>query len=149
MNPASDVFAIAAHLHVLLRRKTGRVTDTEWMATNADYAREIVRHAREKAGEDGHAELLPWADKLEVAIAHIGAAPAARKPMLQAAADTLRAGQVSPQAARQAPTPRAGGFANSVPGHNSGFIESALLSAFGAPRKDGEEPDARYVGGIR
>jgi hypothetical protein len=43
----TDVFAIAAHLHVLLRRKTGRVTDTEWMATNADYAREIVRHARE------------------------------------------------------------------------------------------------------
>ncbi|MDO8770278.1 MAG: hypothetical protein Q7K57_16555 [Burkholderiaceae bacterium] len=26
---------IAAHLHVLLRRKTGRVTDTEWMASNA------------------------------------------------------------------------------------------------------------------
>ena len=31
----SDKLAIAAHLHVLLRRKTGRVTDTEWMAVNA------------------------------------------------------------------------------------------------------------------
>ena len=30
----SDKLAIAAHLHVLLRRKTGRVTDTEWMAAN-------------------------------------------------------------------------------------------------------------------
>ena len=39
----SDKLAIAAHLHVLLRRKTGRVTDTEWMAVNADYAQEIVR----------------------------------------------------------------------------------------------------------
>ena len=28
--PDSDKLAIAAHLHVLLRRKTGRVTDTEW-----------------------------------------------------------------------------------------------------------------------
>jgi hypothetical protein len=25
----SELFAIAAHLHVLLRRRTGRVTDTE------------------------------------------------------------------------------------------------------------------------
>ena len=33
--PESDRLAIAAHLHVLLRRKTGRVTDTEWMAANA------------------------------------------------------------------------------------------------------------------
>ncbi len=31
----SEKIAIAAHLHVLLRRKTGRVTDTEWMASNA------------------------------------------------------------------------------------------------------------------
>ena len=48
----SDKLAIAAHLHVLLRRKTGRVTDTEWMAANADYAQEIVRFARQRATED-------------------------------------------------------------------------------------------------
>ena len=45
----SDKLAIAAHLHVLLRRKTGRVTDTEWMAGNAEYAMEIVRFARQHA----------------------------------------------------------------------------------------------------
>ena len=28
----NDRLAIAAHLHVLLRRNTGRVTDTEWLA---------------------------------------------------------------------------------------------------------------------
>jgi hypothetical protein len=52
--PSSEKIAIAAHLHVLLRRKTGRVTDTEWMAGNHEYAAEIARFAREKAAP-GHA----------------------------------------------------------------------------------------------
>lgn len=144
----TDVFAIAAHLHVLLRRKTGRVTDTEWLAGNAEYAREIVRFTREKAAAGEHADLLALADKLETAIP-LMAAPG-RKPLLQAAADTLKAGQVSAATAQRAATPRSGGFANSMPaGPNSGFIESTLNSVFGGPRKEGEDPDARYVGGIR
>jgi hypothetical protein len=49
----SERLAIAARLHVLLRRKTGRVTDTEWLAVNAEYAAEIVRFARERALEPG------------------------------------------------------------------------------------------------
>jgi DNA-binding PucR family transcriptional regulator len=65
---ASEKLAIAAHLHVLLRRKTGRVTDTQWMADNAEYATEIVRFARQSAQEDGHVELVAWADKLEQAV---------------------------------------------------------------------------------
>lgn len=64
----SERLAIAAHLHVLLRRMTGRVTDTEWMAGNLEYAAEIARFARERAREDGHAELAEWADKLEQAV---------------------------------------------------------------------------------
>ena len=71
----SEKVAIAAHLHVLLRRKTGRVTDTEWMATNAEYANEIVRFARTRAKEDGHADLGEWADKLALAV--LPATPAA------------------------------------------------------------------------
>ncbi len=55
--PDADKLAIAAHLHVLLRRKTGRVTDTEWMAVNAEYALEIVRFARQHAQEDNVPEL--------------------------------------------------------------------------------------------
>ena len=39
----SERVAVAAHLHVVLRRKTGRVTDTEWMACNLEYATEIIR----------------------------------------------------------------------------------------------------------
>jgi len=64
----NDALATAAHLHVLLRRKTGRVTDTEWMASNADYAQAMVRWAREKAETDGHTELLPLADRLEALV---------------------------------------------------------------------------------
>lgn len=65
----SEKLAIAAHLHVLLRRKTGRVTDTEWMASNVEYAVEVVRFARASAQEDGHPDLAEWADKLEAALA--------------------------------------------------------------------------------
>jgi hypothetical protein len=75
---SNEKVAIAAHLHVLLRRKTGRVTDTEWMAANAEYATEIVRFARTKALEEGHSDLAEWAGKLEMAV--LGLAADARRP---------------------------------------------------------------------
>lgn len=65
----NEAFAAAAHLHVLLRRTTGRVTDTEWMVVNAEYARAIVRFARDKAASDGLHDLLPLADRLEALVA--------------------------------------------------------------------------------
>jgi hypothetical protein len=65
MHLNSEKLAIAAHLHVLLRRKSGRVTDTEWMASNREYAAEIVRFARTKATEEGQPDLADWAGKLE------------------------------------------------------------------------------------
>ena len=49
----NELFAVAAHLHVVLRRKTGRVTDTEWMTANADYAREIVRYLEARPAYSG------------------------------------------------------------------------------------------------
>jgi hypothetical protein len=61
---ANEKISIAAHLHVLLRRKTGRVTDTEWMASNREYALEMVRFARQKAVEEDHPELGVWANRL-------------------------------------------------------------------------------------
>ena len=54
MMSSNEKLAIAAHLHVLMRRKTGRVTDTEWMASNPAYAAEIIRLAHLKAAEGGH-----------------------------------------------------------------------------------------------
>jgi hypothetical protein len=78
--------AIAAHLHVLMRRKMGRVTDTEWMASNAEYATEIVRLARASAVQDGHADLAEWADKLEAAVLKAHTGVAAVRPSAAAAA---------------------------------------------------------------
>jgi len=49
---SDEKFAVAAHLYVLLRRKSGRVIDTVWMAQNADYALEVLRVARAQADAD-------------------------------------------------------------------------------------------------
>ncbi len=150
----SEKIAIAAHLHVLLRRKTGRVTDTEWMAQNLEYAAEIVRFARVKAMEDGHPDLAEWAGKLERAMSE--PQKAAARPLAQAAVETIRQNQAVNS--RPAPLP----FADSkgaVPtpeeaaefGHSafaeSGFLESTFEP--GKPRKVRDPNAPRYVGGIR
>jgi len=87
--PDSDKLAIAAHLHVLLRRKTGRVTDTEWMAVNAEYAMEIVRFARQRAQEDNVPELAEWADRLDHVL-HATPTGAPRRPFLDVATQAVR-----------------------------------------------------------
>jgi hypothetical protein len=56
-----QVFAIAARLHVVMRRAMGRVTDVEWMIHNRDYAREMIRLARGCTDP----ELRELADKFE------------------------------------------------------------------------------------
>jgi hypothetical protein len=132
----SQKLAIAAHLHVLLRRKTGRVTDTEWMAENPDYAREVVRFARAKALEDGHVELAEWADKLERAM--LAPTPAAPRPLVQTAAQLLREREAA------APPPaRNSDFGQSTFGPTPPFAESGFV------RKPKEPEEPRYVGGIR
>lgn len=100
--PDSDKLAIAAHLHVLLRRKTGRVTDTEWMAANTEYALEIVRFARERAREDGVPELGEWADRLDHAL-HAAPPAAARRPLLDVAAQAMRQRVAPPEPAPEVP----------------------------------------------
>lgn len=69
----SERVAIAARLHVALRRKTGRVTDTEWMAVNVEYAAEIVRFARAQAAERQDQELADIAKRLEEVMAPLAA----------------------------------------------------------------------------
>ncbi|KOR30703.1 hypothetical protein TI04_04550 [Achromatium sp. WMS2] len=49
MSNYNERLAIAARLHSLLRSKTGRITDTAWLAINADYAAEIIRFTRARA----------------------------------------------------------------------------------------------------
>ena len=82
----SEKLGIAAHLHVLMRRRLERVTDVEWMVRNRDYALEVIRLCR--ASE--HAELHPWADKLEGAFAAVEPPPA--KPVDDKSAGQTGAG---------------------------------------------------------
>lgn len=87
---ASELLAVAAHLHVLLRRNCGRVTDTEWLAQNAEYAAEIIRFAREHAGADARPELREWTDRFEAAWNAALAEPQASSPLMQRAGELIR-----------------------------------------------------------
>lgn len=147
--PSNEKIAVAAHLHVLLRRKTGRVTDTEWMATNHEYAAEVARFAREKAAEDGHTDLIAWADKLE----EVMATPEtkARVPLVRQAADALKERRLPPhqsgdrQSAKTVHTDE-----ETYP--ESGFIESTFGAIFGDgdPHHSPRDPNApRYLKGLR
>ncbi|MFT4190560.1 MAG: hypothetical protein QM617_03425, partial [Comamonas sp.] len=80
--------AIAARLHVLLRRETGRIVDTDWLAENEEYAGEILRLAREHAQRSGHQGLRQCADELAYALAH--AAPAEPRTLFERVAWSIR-----------------------------------------------------------
>jgi hypothetical protein len=148
----SQKLAIAAHVHVLLRRKTGRVTDTEWMAQNLEYALEIVRFTRAKALEDNHPELEEWADKLERVVLE---PDPVKRPLASSAMQLLNAHRGQATAASAPPTPavvnaparEARGFAQSVFG-DSVFRDSQPDGA-GRANKPEAPPGPRYVGGIR
>lgn len=156
---STEKIAIAAHLHVLLRRKTGRVTDTEWMATNLEYAAEIVRFSREKAAEDGHVDLAVWADRLE----EIMATPDAkhRLPLVRMMAEAVKeraTGTHVPAAPAPSSLPdqQSARFINTEEEvyPESGFIESTFGSLFGDSEsqrhKERRDPNApRYVKGLR
>lgn len=141
---------------MLLRRKTGRVTDTEWMASNSEYAREIARFAREKAAADGHADLTAWADKLEEIMAIPDPRP--RVPLVQLVTDAVRERSAPPvvpttsllhlpdqQSAKSIDTER-----EVYP--ESGFIESTFGAFFGDSehQRKPRDPNApQYVKGLR
>jgi len=134
----SQKLAVAAHLHVLLRRKTGRVTDTEWMAGNLEYAMEVIRFSRAKALEDGQPELAEWAGKLERAVLDD---PPAKRPLAQTAMELLKE-RGSPAAAAPAVD-----FAPSSVYPDSAFADTGAEA--GKPPKPRAPGVPRYVGGIR
>lgn len=83
----SEKLAIAAHLHVVMRRRIGRVTDVEWLVKSPEYAREIIRVAR---AEGAHPDLLDWAQRLEAALFPTPPAPrAASRPTARPAEPTI------------------------------------------------------------
>lgn len=153
--PSSEKIAIAAHLHVLLRRKTGRVTDTEWMATNQQYAAEIARFAREKAAEDGHVDLIAWADKLEESMATPDPKP--RVPLVKMVTEAVK-DRSAVMAVQPGPIPDRQSAQSVDTEHEiypeSGFIESTFGNFFGDSEAHRErkarDPNApRYVKGLR
>jgi len=75
----SERIAIAAHLRVQLRRVTGRVTDTEWMARNLEQADDVLRFARAAALEKGLGELAELAHRMDAAMQAPRHAPKAVK----------------------------------------------------------------------
>lgn len=62
---SNERLGLAARMHLLLRRTTGRVTDIDWLARNADYAAEIIRFARSRTIDDSTSELAQLADHFE------------------------------------------------------------------------------------
>jgi hypothetical protein len=142
----SQKLAIAAHLHVLLRRKTGRVTDTEWLAANLEYALEIIRFSRAKALEDGHADLAEWADKLERAV--LEPSPGQRTPLGHTARQLMRdRSQEAAAVAPAVPDPNSTGSFTASTFGDTGFADSLSEPGKAAKPRDPNAP--RYVGGIR
>lgn len=81
----SERLGLAAHLHVALRRRVGRVTDVEWLTRDATYAREILALAR----DCGHVDVQECARKLELALAPLLRRPAAEPAPVRAPATAV------------------------------------------------------------
>lgn len=64
MESDSVLYGLLGRIHLLMRRVTNRITDVEYMRTNKDYAREIVR----LADASGHDELRELAGRLRDAM---------------------------------------------------------------------------------
>ncbi len=64
----SEKMALAARMHVMLLSKTGRVTDTEWMVRNREYAEEIIRFATGYAKKENDTDLVELANKFAAAM---------------------------------------------------------------------------------
>ena len=69
----NEKFSLATQIFVRLRRNSGRMIDVIWMATNAEYAAEILRIARETGDHD----LSQVADRFEAALNGTGRAASA------------------------------------------------------------------------
>jgi hypothetical protein len=129
----SEKLAIAAHLHVAVRRKLGRVTDVEWMARSDDYAREIVRLA---LAEPDQPEMHAWALRLLATLTppSVRPAPGARSPAPAGWQDlpAAPAPRADPAPTRPQPWPR-----ETQPGD------------LRPVEPDPSTPPPRYIGGLR
>jgi hypothetical protein len=140
----SEKIAIAAHLHVLLRRKTGRVTDTEWMAQDSHYAQEVVRFARGHAQSGAHPELGEWAAKLEQAMQSPSNQP--HQPLLAMALARVRNENATPLARATTQAAQEREFVQSSFGDGG---ETVFTREGVHPARMRRIDEPRYIGGIR
>lgn len=73
MESDSLIYGLLGRIHILMRRVCNRITDVEYMRTNKDYAREVVRLAQ----ASGHGELAELGIRLRLAMDLDEAVPAA------------------------------------------------------------------------
>jgi hypothetical protein len=134
----SEKLAIAAHLHVAVRRKLGRVTDVEWLVRSEEYAREIVRLA---LAEPGQPEMHAWALRLLATLTppSANAVAGARGPA-PAGWSIAPAAAVAPAAA-----PRAG----PAPTRPQPWPRETRPDDLRPLEPEPSQPPPRYVGGLR
>lgn len=72
----TERFGLASHLYVKLRRSHARVVDVAWMAQNDEYAKEILRIARESPDPDVAKIVERFEELLGIKRAAPAAAPA-------------------------------------------------------------------------
>ena len=84
---ASEMIATAAHLHVAMRRKMGRVTDVEWMVTDVAYATAMTQLALQHATDQNDEDLRKWSSKLAQAWADKAPAPPKSAAVVQRLAE--------------------------------------------------------------
>jgi hypothetical protein len=129
----SDLMALAAHLHVQLRRRTGRVTDVEWMVSNAEYAHVIIHLAKASAVTEGAPELGVWAARFEMALIKV---QRPRKPLLSALAIAgANHSNAAPEHERQHL------HASSGAGQDSRYNDSGFVSEFGESNRTVDTSD--------
>jgi hypothetical protein len=139
----SDLVAIAAHLHVQLRRKTGRVIDVEWLVANAEYAEAVIAHAKANATTQGAPDLEVLAIRLERALQRY---KKPRQPLLA----SLAIANATQQERQVVPPP---GFVHSTPdpadqGVVSEFGDShRVVDTRSMPRR--KPDDEQYVWSLR
>ena len=83
------LMAVAARLHLYLRRETNRVTDVVWMVANPEYAREVLRLVRQERVP----EMDALAARFEELMPAAAAAPAAAAPADEEGERDLRHGR--------------------------------------------------------
>jgi hypothetical protein len=79
----NQAFALMSRLHVILRREKGRVTDIEYMRTNAEYCRHILMVAEEAHVNDDLSQICERLTEIYFGADGLFVASAPKPPLMQ------------------------------------------------------------------